>query len=85
MTLWSAWDTCTKTCAGGTQTHTRTCTNPPPAYGGKNCTDITTETQNCSTDPCPIGNCYKTFKLIHIIGLPDDSGSNIICCLVKYY
>ncbi|CAH3021140.1 unnamed protein product, partial [Porites evermanni] len=38
-TDWSASD-CSVTCGGGTQTLTRTCTNPPPSNGGKNCSGL---------------------------------------------
>jgi len=55
---WSEWDTCTQTCGGGTQTHTRTCTNPTPQFGGNDCGEDDTGTQNCNEDACPsIGNC----------------------------
>lgn len=42
---WSSWSTCT----GGSQTRTRTCTNPAPANGGANCSGAASETQTCST------------------------------------
>lgn len=51
-TTWSAWGTCSATCGGGTQTRTRTCTNPAPANGGANCVGSTTETQACNTQTC---------------------------------
>ena len=34
---WSSWGVCSKSCDGGTQGRYRTCTNPPPAYGGRGC------------------------------------------------
>ena len=38
-TDWSA-SKCSVTCGGGTQILTRTCTNPPPSNGGKNCSGL---------------------------------------------
>ncbi|PIK61787.1 putative SCO-spondin-like [Apostichopus japonicus] len=51
---WSAWWTCTKSCGGGSQTHTRTCTNPAPVWGGLDCGGESEETTGCNTNPCPI-------------------------------
>ena len=53
FTTWTAWDTCTVTCAGGTQDRTRTCTNPAPQYLGADCVGDTSETQDCNTFNCP--------------------------------
>eukprot|EP01006_Ploeotia_vitrea_P028505 TRINITY_DN61182_c0_g1_i2.p1 TRINITY_DN61182_c0_g1~~TRINITY_DN61182_c0_g1_i2.p1 ORF type:complete len:763 (-),score=91.44 TRINITY_DN61182_c0_g1_i2:106-2394(-) len=57
---WGSWATCTVTCGGGTQTRTRTCTNPTPANGGNECQLTaggrgTTEQQqqNCNQGACP--------------------------------
>lgn len=48
----SAWSTCSATCGGGTQTRTRTCTNPVPANGGLVCAGNSSEAQTCSTQAC---------------------------------
>ena len=50
---YGAWSDCSADCGGGTQTRTRTCTNPAPAYGGADCFGEATETQNCSEMECP--------------------------------
>ena len=47
------WSECSATCGGGTQTRTRTCTNPAPAHGGLDCQGQSIETQNCFNPPCP--------------------------------
>lgn len=44
---WSAWSTCNS----GSQTRTRTCTNPAPQNGGANCVGSATETQSCGCVP----------------------------------
>ncbi|KAL5264217.1 hypothetical protein ACHWQZ_G005337 [Mnemiopsis leidyi] len=49
----SAWSECSAECGGGTQTRTRTCTNPAPANGGADCVGEATETKDCNTHSCP--------------------------------
>ena len=61
---WASWiDTpCTKTCGNGSYTRSRSCNNPSPAHGGKECLlfnktgSALTETlfnQSCNTQACP--------------------------------
>lgn len=50
---WSAFGDCNKTCGPGTKKRTRTCSNPPPANGGKNCEGPVDEVQDCNVKPCP--------------------------------
>ena len=47
------WSECSAECGGGTQTRTRTCTNPAPAHGGADCVGDSTETRECNTQACP--------------------------------
>jgi len=68
---WSTWSYggCSKTCGGGTQRGTRSCNNPPPSNGGKNCVGSGVTNTQCNTKPCPgdggwstwsYGGCSKT-------------------------
>ncbi|XP_061094685.1 semaphorin-5A [Conger conger] len=50
---WSPWSKCSVTCGGGHYMRTRTCSNPPPAYGGDICLGLHTEEALCNTQPCP--------------------------------
>ena len=50
---WGEWRECSRTCGGGLHSRSRTCTNPPPRHGGKNCTGKPEETRPCNTDSCP--------------------------------
>eukprot|EP01006_Ploeotia_vitrea_P025256 TRINITY_DN58129_c0_g1_i1.p1 TRINITY_DN58129_c0_g1~~TRINITY_DN58129_c0_g1_i1.p1 ORF type:complete len:406 (+),score=89.28 TRINITY_DN58129_c0_g1_i1:268-1485(+) len=50
---WSGWGTCSSTCGGGSQTASRTCSNPPPANGGTDCAGDETKQQDCNTQDCP--------------------------------
>ncbi|XP_067022326.1 uncharacterized protein [Acropora muricata] len=52
--LWKPWGPCSLTCAGGVQRRTRTCSNPAPKYGGKNCEGNALQTQSCNRAPCPV-------------------------------
>ncbi|KAF7691769.1 semaphorin-5A isoform X1 [Silurus meridionalis] len=50
---WSSWSRCSTTCGGGHYIRTRSCSNPPPAYGGDICLGLHTEEALCNTQPCP--------------------------------
>lgn len=39
-------------CGGGTQTRSRTCSDPAPLNGGDECLGQDTESQDCNSDGC---------------------------------
>ncbi|KAL3886627.1 hypothetical protein ACJMK2_026608 [Sinanodonta woodiana] len=46
--LWTTWSICSKTCGtGGTRFRQRTCDNPPPSVGGKDCAQSPYQSQDC--------------------------------------
>ena len=47
---------CSVTCGGGVRTLTRTCTNPPPSNGGKDCSELGPAEK---TVPCNEQKCRK--------------------------
>ena len=59
-TPWSAFSSCTRSCAGGTRFRTRNCTNPAPEAGGQDCTRLgpPKETALCNIKPCPVDGGY---------------------------
>ncbi|WAR18815.1 HMCN1-like protein [Mya arenaria] len=59
---WSSWDTCTATCDDGTQSRSRTCTNPEPQYGGLDCVGDSTESQTCNDGYCPVDGGYTLWS-----------------------
>lgn len=50
---WKPWSPCSVSCSLGTQSRSRTCTNPPPTFGGKDCMGKSDETKSCNKGPCP--------------------------------
>jgi hypothetical protein len=61
-TALSAWSTCTKKCGGGTQTATRTCTNPVPLNGGAQCAGAPSSSQACNAQPCPVDGAWSAWS-----------------------
>lgn len=53
FTEWSDWSVCPVTCGGGMHERLRTCTNPPPSGGGKDCDGPKKQVQTCSDNECP--------------------------------
>ncbi|XP_062596736.1 thrombospondin-2-like [Saccostrea cucullata] len=51
---WSSWSSCTKSCSGGKEVRSRTCTNPATNYGGKDCSGDTSEERACNTHACSV-------------------------------
>ena len=50
---WIDWSACSRTCGIGQKRRSRTCTDPPPAHGGKKCAGKADETKECSNRICP--------------------------------
>ena len=57
---------CSVTCGGGVQSRNRTCTNPPPAQGGKECGMSSKEIQSCYTGECAGGVIMDV--MVHFVG-----------------
>lgn len=51
---WSSWGSCSQQCAGGVQQRSRSCTNPRPKNGGRNCNSLGPgrETRICNNHSC---------------------------------
>lgn len=50
---WSAWSVCDVTCANGTLSRIRQCSNPTPVNGGLDCPGSAMEVMDCSLAACP--------------------------------
>ncbi|XP_052237712.1 thrombospondin-1-like [Dreissena polymorpha] len=51
---WGEWGICSVTCNNGSQTRTRTCSNPAPVHSGLNCTGPAVESKMCPNQLCPV-------------------------------
>ncbi|XP_056022086.1 uncharacterized protein LOC125650831 [Ostrea edulis] len=51
---WGSWSSCTKSCSGGKEVRSRTCTNPATNYGGKDCVGEPSEERSCNTHGCSV-------------------------------
>ncbi|KAK3587420.1 hypothetical protein CHS0354_007898 [Potamilus streckersoni] len=70
FTIWSLWLPCSKSCGGGTQMRTRTCTNPSPAGNGAPCNGSISETDICNSVLCPAPDDeYNYGVLVQFSGL----------------
>lgn len=74
FTPFSNFSSCSKTCGGGTQSRLRSCSNPEPQFGGKNCSGNYKETRECNTQPCPskFDSSSSIFKWLFL----ETTGSN---------
>ncbi|XP_048579836.1 uncharacterized protein LOC116619170 isoform X2 [Nematostella vectensis] len=75
LTPWSNYSQCDKSCGMGTKMKTKSCTNPKPQYGGKDCSHLGSLIYviNCNTHPCPIDGKYS--KWSHYSGCDKSCGN----------
>ena len=50
---WNGWLSCTNTCGKGTRSRQRSCGNPTPSNGGKQCVGGIKELDECESKACP--------------------------------
>ncbi|XP_067825529.1 hemicentin-1-like [Heptranchias perlo] len=59
---WGSWNPCSRTCGGGQSKRYRSCSNPPPASGGKACSGADVQMQRCGTDLCPVNGGWSAWQ-----------------------
>ena len=77
---WSPWQPCTVTCGYGYRIRTRSCTSPPPKWGGQECTGTNVSISNCGLQRCKSKSEFSLFHLIMDVKMKlacDDFNSNI--------
>uniref|UniRef100_A0A6Q2YVI3 ADAM metallopeptidase with thrombospondin type 1 motif, 14 n=1 Tax=Esox lucius TaxID=8010 RepID=A0A6Q2YVI3_ESOLU len=60
---WGSWTklgSCSRTCGGGVRSRSRTCNNPAPAYGGRDCPGSSFDYQMCNMEEC--AGPYEDFR-----------------------
>ena len=78
FTAFSTFSTCTKSCGGGgTQRRSRSCSNPKPLFGGKDCVGPREETKVCGEIPCP-GNNKQLRKYLSFFLLVQNAFKRIL-------
>lgn len=68
---WSEFMQCSVTCGKGVQTRSRSCINPPPQHGGKNCSAFgpPVETKECNLKECPSKNLCFQFVIFYLFNM----------------
>ena len=65
---WTEWScgACSEDCGGGTESCTRSCTNPTPTCGGASCAGSSVMSQACNTQGCV--DYLPTGQTIYVVG-----------------
>ncbi|XP_068752195.1 uncharacterized protein [Montipora capricornis] len=76
---WSNFSECSATCNSGRKIRTRICNNPPPQYGGRNCTIFgpNEETRDCFVKVCPVDGNYSNWSTFGMCSKTCGGGEKI--------
>ncbi|KAJ8305174.1 hypothetical protein KUTeg_017275 [Tegillarca granosa] len=67
-TPWTEWTPCSVTCENGIRLRNRSCSNPSPAFGGKDCNGVGAENKSCE-----LGfNCPVEVRMIRKSSVPNE-------------
>lgn len=74
---WTEFGKCNRRCGKGVKKRIRTCTNPSPLFGGKNCDEHLEETLACNTHPCPVSGRFSKWTAFSSCQTDGDCGQGI--------
>jgi len=72
---WEPWNTCSKECGIGVKTRVRTCTEPSPNNGGRECYGISTMTDECNAIICAIDGRWSDWSNWDTCNQPCNGGT----------
>ncbi len=75
LTAFSDWTACSVSCANGTQSRERTCTQPEPQFGGLDCEGVLKELRACFERHCPIHCEWLSFSDWSLCSKSCDGGT----------
>ncbi|XP_055948498.1 hemicentin-1-like isoform X2 [Argiope bruennichi] len=81
---WSSWTACSVTCGIGIRSRSRTCNNPDPFYGGKECPGDTEEFEECGDEACDVMPSEAVGHLIGVINGVDFGLSKLFANITQY-
>lgn len=73
---WEEWSSCSVSCGVGVHSRSRSCTNPAPLGGGKDCSGNNIESSTCDAGICAgkcsvafLRNLFWVFFSIHVVNM----------------
>ncbi|XP_069105032.1 SCO-spondin-like [Argopecten irradians] len=80
---WNPWGTCTVSCGNGTRSRIRSCSDPLPLNGGKQCPGTSSDFSECNTQDCPVRQAGVYQQLCPANWFTCESGQ--ITCIDRSY
>ena len=74
---WSNFSICSKSCGNGTIERRRTCSNPEPQHGGRNCSIFgpSKEIRSCNVFSCPVHGNFSSWSIFTVCSKSCGNGT----------
>lgn len=76
---WGSWGTCSVSCGGGKRSRARSCSNPTPANGGKECIGALSDLGDCNPQLCPTPAAGVYVQVRYVSTKPNSVINNANC------